>query len=61
LHWYELGDRVSERQWKDVIGVLQVQGKRLNYDYLKKTANRMNVSELLTQAIEEVKKRTPLE
>ena len=55
LHWYELGDRVSERQWKDVIGVLQVQGKRLNYDYLKKTANRRNVSELLTQAIEEVK------
>ena len=57
LHWYELGDRVSERQWKDVIGVLQVQGKRLNYDYLKKAANRMNVSELLIQAIEEVKKK----
>ena len=61
LHWYELSDRVSERQWKDVIGVLQVQGKRLNYDYLKKTANRRNVSELLTQAIEEVKKKTPNE
>ncbi len=61
LHWYELGNRVSERQWKDVIGVLQVQGKHLNYDYLKKTANRMNVSELLTQAIEEVKKKTPNE
>lgn len=58
LHWYELGDRVSERQWKDVIGVLQVQGKRLNYNYLKKTANRMNVSKLLIQAIEEVKKNT---
>jgi len=57
LHWYELGDRVSERQWKDVIGVLQVQGNRLNYDYLKKTANRMNVSELLKQAIEEVEKK----
>ena len=57
LHWYELGNRVSERQWTDVIGVLQVQGKRLNYDYLKKTANQMNVSELLTQAIEEVEKK----
>ena len=44
-------------KWKDVIGVLQVQGKRLNYDYLKKTADRMNVSELLTQAIEEVSKQ----
>jgi len=56
LHWYELGDRVSDRQWTDVIGVLKVQGKRLNYDYLKKAANRMNVSELLIQAIEEVEK-----
>ena len=57
LQWYELGDRVSERQWKDVIGVLQVQDKHLNYDYLKKTANRMNVSELLTQAMEEVENK----
>lgn len=57
LLWYKLGDKVSERQWKDVIGVLQVQGKRLNYDYLKKTAILRNVSELLIQAIEEVKKK----
>lgn len=60
LHWYKLDNRVSQRQWKDVIGVLQVQGKRLNFDYLKKTANRKDVFELLTQAIEEVKKKIHL-
>ncbi len=55
LYWYELGNRISERQWLDVIGVLQVQGKYLDYEYLKKKANLMNVTELLKKVIAETK------
>ncbi len=56
LFWYELGSRISDRQWTDVIGVLQVQGNQLDYKYLKKCAIRMNINELLTKAIEETEK-----
>ncbi len=27
LYWFQLGDKVSERQWHDVLGVIQVQFK----------------------------------
>jgi hypothetical protein len=56
LFWFDLGNRVSERQWKDVISVLQVQGKRLDYDYLNQAAARMNVSNLLEKAVKEADK-----
>jgi len=34
LKWYEKGNRVSERQWLDVLGVIKVQGNSLDKDYL---------------------------
>ncbi len=30
LQWYEKGNRVSERQWLDVIGVIKVQSNNLD-------------------------------
>src|SRR5205085_1776528 len=34
LRWYRLGNETSEQQWKDVLGVLRVQGDKLDQDYL---------------------------
>ena len=53
LHWFQLGNRVSERQWDDVLGVLKVQRKRLDFDYLKDWASRTGVEDLLRQAYED--------
>ena len=36
LQWYRIGGFVSERQWLDVIGVINVQGDLLDKKYLKK-------------------------
>ena len=36
LQWYEKGNRVSERQWLDVMGVIKVQGTNLDVAYLRK-------------------------
>lgn len=59
LQWFELGNRKSERQWEDVIGVLSVKKNQLDYDYLKKAASQWKVTELLELAIQEVEKTKP--
>ncbi len=43
----------SERQWDDVRGVLAVQGKALDYEYLTNWAERLGLGELLSRAIAE--------
>jgi hypothetical protein len=53
LEWYKLGGEVSERQWKDLIGVLKIQGKKLDFNYLKKWASDLGLSTLLDKAINE--------
>jgi len=52
LRWYDLGARVSERQWLDVIGVLKVQQGLLDEAYLRRWAGELNLIELLEQAME---------
>lgn len=55
LYWYQLGGCVSERQWNDVLGVLQVQSERIDRAYLIKGAQQRGVSELLENALEEAR------
>lgn len=53
LEWYRLGEEVSERQWRDVIGVMKVQGKRLDSVYLRRWATELGVGDLLEKALQE--------
>jgi hypothetical protein len=50
LHWYELGNRVSDRQWTDILGVLKVQRQSLDFGYLEKWASHLKVEDLLRRA-----------
>jgi len=50
LKWYQIGNRVSERQWLDVIGVIKIQGNTLDKTYLKKWAIKLELIELLEKA-----------
>jgi hypothetical protein len=53
LLWYAEGGGVSDRQWYDLQGVLRIQGKVLDFDYLRSWADRLDVSGLLQRALEE--------
>lgn len=51
LEWYRLGGEVSERQWRDILGVLKTRAGELDLSYLRKWANELNVSDLLERAL----------
>ena len=53
LQWYHKGGMVSEQQWKDVLGVLKVQGEKLDLEYLKRWASRLNLSDLLNRSFDD--------
>ena len=53
LYWFQLGDRVSDRQWQDALGVLKVAGTRLDLEYLRRVSAMLGVAELLAVAARE--------
>ncbi len=50
LQWFKEGGGVSDRQWKDLLGVLKAQEDRLDALYLDEWARRLGLSELLATA-----------
>jgi len=50
LEWYRKGHQVSDRQWRDVLGVINVQQDRLDWAYLQDMARTLDVEDLLTRA-----------
>ena len=53
LEWFRMGGEVSERQWRDVLGILEVQAGSLDLEYLQRWAQELKVSDLLARAFEE--------
>ena len=51
LVWFRKGGEVSDRQWHDILGILKVQSKRLDFEYLRNWAARLSVSDLLEKAL----------
>lgn len=53
LDWYRLGGMTSERQWRDVLGVVRVLGADLDRSTLRLVAGRVGLERLLEQALAE--------
>src|SRR6185436_8500249 len=51
LRWYRLGGEVSDRQWRDVLAIVRVQGPRLDQQYLQQQAPVLGVTDLVDRAL----------
>jgi hypothetical protein len=51
LSWYKLIPGGSQKQWRDVLGVLKVQGERLDLAYLNQWALTLQLTDLLSGAL----------
>ena len=51
LEWYRRGGEASERQWRDVLGIIDAQSARLDRPYLREWAMKLDVSDLLERAL----------
>ena len=54
LEWYRAGGEISERQWRDILGVIEIQSDRLDFDYLKKWSTALDVQDLLERAVHSI-------
>jgi hypothetical protein len=51
LRWYRLGGEVSDRQWRDVLGVARAQSGRLELDYLRRWSREQGTLDLLERVL----------
>lgn len=51
LLWFKAGGEVSDRQWRDILGILRVSGRALDRAYVEDWAGQLQVNDLLTQAL----------
>ena len=51
LEWYRMGGEISDRQWRDILGVMKTRAGDLDLDYLRKWARKLKVTDLLERAL----------
>ena len=51
LEWFRRGGEASERQWRDVLGVVRAQGAALDVAYLRQWGAALGVGDLVERAL----------
>lgn len=59
LAWFRAGGEVSDRQWRDVVAILRVQGDRIDRVHLLVDAAEFGLADLATRAIQQAGTHRP--
>jgi len=51
LRWYLEAGGISDKQWRDVLGILKSRGHSLDFEYVRKWAPSLGVTEALDRAL----------
>ena len=51
LEWYRRGGEVSDRQWRDVLAIVALQGEALDRRELARWASVLGVADLLARSL----------
>lgn len=51
LRWFRMGNETSDRQWRDILGIVTVQSGNLDGAYLEQRAQTLGVTDLLRRAM----------
>ncbi|MBI3447415.1 MAG: hypothetical protein HY049_00635 [Acidobacteria bacterium] len=51
LRWFRMGGETSDKQWRDILGIIRVQNRRLDVERLRKDAAVLGVTDLLERAM----------
>ena len=51
LAWYRRDGGASQRQWRDVQGMIELRGRELDVEYLRRWAPVLGVGDLLKEAL----------
>jgi hypothetical protein len=57
LRWYRMGQEISDRQWRDILGIIVVQAEALDEVYVRDGAETLGVGDLLERALEEARRQ----
>jgi hypothetical protein len=55
LRWFNLGNRISDKQWNDIVQVLELRQGLIDLDYLTRWASHFGLNELLQDALRQVR------
>jgi hypothetical protein len=58
LRWFELTNRTSDRQWRDLVSVARF-NRDLDLTYLREVAASSELSDLLDRALDEARRQVP--
>lgn len=53
LEWYRMGGEVSDRQWRDILGIMKTRAGDLDLGCLRHWAVELKVDSLLERALQE--------
>ena len=59
LDWYREGGRASDRQWRDVVGILRVHHGAIDRDYLATSAQALGLDDDLAEALRQATDHGP--